>query len=314
MNKADITPDFVARLIAEQFPEWADLPVTPVAVDGHDNTTLRLGDEMSVRLPSADGYMAQVEKEQRWLPALASELPLPIPQPLAKGEPTPAFRPPWSVYRWLEGETASHRRVSDLERFAIDLAGFLSALYRIDPTGGPRPGMHNFFRGGDLATYDGETRDAIDALGDEVDGPAATATWETARAARWDGAPVWIHGDVFASNLLVDEEGRLAAVIDFGCTGIGDPACDLTIAWTFLEGESREAFRTGLALDEATWARARGWALWKALIMLERFSLGSPREQAHHRQVIANVLAEHARMPASRSAGIRRRDRSTLKS
>jgi aminoglycoside phosphotransferase (APT) family kinase protein len=293
MNKAEVTPDLVARLVVEQFPQWADLPVRRVAEDGHDHSTFHLGDAMSVRLPSGEFYSPQVEKEQRWLPTLAPQLPLPVPEPLAKGAPTAEFRHPWSIYRWLEGHKASAERIADLEEFARQLASFLSALYAIDPTGGPRSGLHNFFRGGEVTTYEGETLDAIAVLAaqDAIDAAGALAVWRATREARWTGDPVWVHGDMAAGNLLVNDEGQLSAVIDFGCAAIGDPACDLTIAWTAFEGASREAFRDGLDLDEGTWARARGWALWKAAIMLARFPEG-PRRQMLHQRVIADVIAE----------------------
>jgi aminoglycoside phosphotransferase (APT) family kinase protein len=152
MDKAAITPALVSRLVASQFPQWSHLPVLPVALDGWDNTTFRLGEDLSVRLPSADGYVAQVEKEHRWLPVLAPQLPLPIPEPLAKGAPGHGFQRPWSVYRWLAGEHATVERVPELDRFAADLAGFLAALYAIEPAGGPAAGEHSFFRGGPLTT------------------------------------------------------------------------------------------------------------------------------------------------------------------
>ena len=154
----------VRRLVATQFPQWANLPVKPVDVDGWDNTTFRLGEDMSVRLPSAEQYALQVEKEQRWLPRLAPLLPLPIPVPLGKGTPAEGYPFPWSVYRWIEGETAIVERIDDLVEFATTLAGFLTALYRIDSADGPPPGRHNFFRGGPLTVYDGETRQALAAL------------------------------------------------------------------------------------------------------------------------------------------------------
>jgi aminoglycoside phosphotransferase (APT) family kinase protein len=265
MEKAAITPTLVTRLIAEQFPHWAQLPVRPVELDGWDNTTFRLGDELSVRLPSADRYVPQVEKEQRWLPILAPHLPLAIPKPVARGEPGHGFPRPWSVYRWLEGTHATVDRIGDLERLATDLADFLTALYRIEPTDGPAAGEHSFFRGGPLATYDGETRETLSALGGEIDTRTAVEVWDEALATLWHGPPVWVHGDVTASNLLV-VDGRLSAVVDFGCSAVGDPACDLAIAWTLFHDESREAFCDRLRLDEGTWARGRGWALWKALI------------------------------------------------
>jgi aminoglycoside phosphotransferase (APT) family kinase protein len=246
---------------------------------------------MSVRLPSAEGYVAQVEKEHRFLPRLAPLLPLPIPVPLAKGIPGNGYPWPWSVYRWLEGENASLERIADLSEFAISLAEFLLALQRIDATDGPPAGEHNFFRGGSLMTYDAETRETIVKLAGEVDANLATEIWDAALESTWQGAPVWVHGDVATGNLLV-KDGRLSAVIDFGCCGVGDPACDLVMAWTVFSGQSRKAFRATLDLDHATWARARGWALWKALITLAEHIEDNPEKSAEARRVIAEVLAD----------------------
>lgn len=290
MDKAALTPALVSRLVAAQFPAWACLPVAPVELDGWDNTTFRLGEDMSVRLPTADPYALQVDKEHRWLPILAGRLPVAIPEPLAKGVPGCGYPRQWSVYRWREGDHATVERIADLRQFAIELAEFLAALYEIDPAGGPPPGEHNFFRGGPLATYDAETRQAIATLGDQIDSSAANEVWQAALGAAWHGCPVWLHGDVTAANLLV-KDGRLSAVIDFGCSGVGDPACDVTIAWTLFSGESREAFRTRLPVDDATWVRGRGWALWKALITLVAKS--KPEDAATARQIIEALLAEH---------------------
>jgi aminoglycoside phosphotransferase (APT) family kinase protein len=301
VDRAKITAPVVSRMVSEQFPQWGHLPVRPVAVNGWDNTTFRLGSGLSVRLPSADAYVAQVEKEHRWLPILAPQLPLAIPEPVAKGVPSDFFPRPWSVYRWLEGEPAIDGRVADLPSFAQDLAGFLVALQRVVAADGPVAGGHNFFRGGPLAIYDGETREAIAALADDIDAAAADEVWRAALATTWERQPVWIHGDVAPGNLLVSGD-HLLAVIDFGCCGVGDPACDLTIAWTLFFGESRTAFRQAIALDAGTWARARGWALWKALITLndarkreeDNADAANPfgwRTSA--RQVIEAVLADH---------------------
>ncbi len=292
IDREDITASLVSRLVATQFPQWGHLPVRPVAVSGWDNRTFHLGVEMSVRLPSAEGYAAQVEKEHRWLPRLAPHLPLPIPVPLAMGRPTGEYPWPWSIYRWLEGEPASNARIRDSNRFATDLAQFLAALQRIDPTGGPPPKPHNFYRGGPLTTYDDETRQAIAALGGEIDISAATEVWNAALATTWRRSPVWVHGDVTVGNVLV-ARGRLSAVIDFGCTGVGDPACDLVMAWTFLSGESRAAFRTTLPLDDATWARGRGWALWKACITVVDHKDTNPVQADQARRVIDAVLTDH---------------------
>ncbi|WP_437303080.1 aminoglycoside phosphotransferase family protein [Sorangium sp. So ce388] len=281
----------VSRLVAAQFPQWADLPIRPVAWDGWDNRTFHLGERMKVRLPSAEGYVAQVEKEHRWLPRLAPLLPLVVPTPLALGRPGFGYPWPWSVYGWIEGETASVERIADLAGFATELGRFLVALQRIDAAGGPLAGEHNFFRGGPLSVYDAETRQTIAAVARDVDAGGATEVWEAALAARWRGPPVWVHGDIAVGNLLV-KEGGLRAIIDFGSSGVGDPACDLVITWTFFAGESRDAFRAAVPADSATWARARGWALWKALITFARSGRSHPAEKSP-RDVIAEVLAEH---------------------
>jgi aminoglycoside phosphotransferase (APT) family kinase protein len=287
----EINVSLVSQLIASQCPQWGHLPIKPVAVSGWDNRTFHLGPSMSVRLPSAEGYVAQVEKEHRWLPILAPHLPLPIPVPLAKGAPGHGYPWLWSVYHWLEGENATLERIADLSQFAISLAEFLLALQRIDTVDGPPAGAHNFFRGGPLSTYDAETRATIETLRGEIDAHAATRVWNAALETTWQGAPVWVHGDVASGNLLV-KDGRLSAVIDFGCCGVGDPACDLVMAWTFFSGESRKAFRTTLGLDQATWARARGWALWKALITLAEHIDSNPEKSAEARHVINEILSD----------------------
>lgn len=290
MSKLKIDADLVRRLVAEQFPQWAHLPIRPVARSGWDNRTFHLGETMSVRLPSHPAYAPQVEKEQRWLLRLARQLPLPIPEPIARGRPTADYPLPWSIYRWLDGEPAAVGPIEDWTGFARDLAGFLRALQAADPSDGPPPGPHSFLRGGPVSAYDGEAKAALAALAGRID-PAAAGVWDAALAAPWSGPPVWVHGDVAAGNLLV-RDGRLAAVIDFGCSAVGDPACDLVVAWTLLDGDGREAFREAIGQDAATWGRARGWALWKALIMLAG---GPPShvETAQAPRVLEAVIADH---------------------
>lgn len=290
-GKFEIDAALARELVARQFPHWAELPIRPVEWDGWDNRTFRLGEEMTVRLPSAERYVAQVEKEHRWLPRLAPLLPLPIPVPLARGYPAEIYPWPWSIYKWIEGRTAAPERIDGMSKFAIDVAEFLRALQRIDVSEGPPAGQHNFFRGGPLSTYDAETRETIEVLRGEIDAAAATATWEAALAADWHGPPVWVHGDIAVGNLLV-KDGRLSAVIDFGSSGVGDPACDLVVAWTFFAGESREVFRATLQGDSRTWARARGWALWKGLLIAAHNVRTNPAE-APARRVVEDVLAEH---------------------
>ncbi len=257
--------EVVRRLVRHQFPEWAALEVRPVPLPGWDNQTFRLGETMSVRLPTADTYALAVAKEHRWLPILAPHLPVPIPAPVGLGVPGDGYPHPWSIYRWLDGEPAASAPIPDLTAFARDVAEFVVALQGIDAGGGPEAGQHSWFRGGPPAVYDRETRQAIEALGDRIPAAVATRIWDTALRRSWPKPPIWFHGDVAAGNLLV-RDGRLAGVIDFGTSGVGDPACDLVVAWTMLSGDSRAVFRETLGLDDDTWDRGRGWALWKALI------------------------------------------------
>ncbi|MEY9855606.1 aminoglycoside phosphotransferase (APT) family kinase protein [Catenulispora sp. GAS73] len=291
-GRAGIDVALVERLIAAQFPQWAGLPVTPVELDGWDNRTYRLGADMTVRLPTAAGYVAAIAKENEWLPRLAPQLPLPIPRVLATGQPGEGYPHPWSVRGWLPGTTLSMPEVADPVRFATDLAAFLHALQACDTSGGPMAGEHSFYRGTPPSYYDAETRACLEDLDGRIDTRRAAAVWEAALKADWDGEPVWFHGDIATGNLLTDA-GRLSAVIDFGTSGVGDPACDLVIAWVTLTGEAREAFRGAMAQDAGMWARARGWALWKALFLLSgRGQLDSALVPVVER-VIADILDDH---------------------
>jgi len=250
----------VRRLVASQFPQWADLPVWPVPTSGWDNQTFRLGQRLSVRLPTAREYALAVDKEHRWLPILAPRVPLPIPVPMARGVPADGYGFHWSVYEWIDGEPARIDGIGDLTRFADGLASFLVALQRVDPTGGPQPDLHNWFRGGPLQIYDPQIRRAIAVLDRRIPRDIVTEIWRSALTAAWDGRSVWFHGDVAPGNLLV-RDGVLAAVIDFGTCGVGDPACDLMPAWNLFSASARETFREAAVADDATWARARGWAM-----------------------------------------------------
>lgn len=279
-----------ARLVAEQFPQWADLPVTPVEVGGWDNRTFRLGEHLSLRMPSDRGYVPQVDKEHRWLPWLAPRLPLAIPEPVARGVPGHGYPYPWSVYRWLPGRSAHPKAIGDMFALATTLGRFLHTLHRLDAAHGPPAGAHSSYRGGPLIGYDGDTRRCLAALAGQVDVAAARAVWTTALRSTWEGAPAWFHGDMAAGNLLL-REGRLTAVIDFGCCGVGDPACDLAIAWTLLTPPARPVFAAVVGLDAATWDRGRGWALWKALITVEQSQHTDSSVAAEARRVIDAVVS-----------------------
>jgi aminoglycoside phosphotransferase (APT) family kinase protein len=280
------------RLVASQFPHWADLPIERLASSGTENAVYRLGDDMAVRLPRKPGAKEQVEKLHRWLPRLGPQLPLAIPVPLAKGEPAQDYPSPWSVCSWLEGETPTAERIGDPERMALALGQFIAALQRIDPRGGPLPGAHNFFRGVPLAARDAQIRRAIGGLHGIIDTVAATARWDAAlQTPPWPRSPVWIHGDLKAENLLV-VRGALNGVIDFGGLGVGDPACELIIGWELFSAETRRLFREALAVDDATWSRGRGWALSVALMALPYYLHTHPDMVRYARRLLDEVLSD----------------------
>ncbi|MBN9240856.1 MAG: hypothetical protein BGO97_14180 [Micrococcales bacterium 70-64] len=256
----EIDEQLVRMLVAEQFPQWAHLPVTLVP-QGWDHRTFRLGDSLSARLPSAPGYVPQGEKEQRWLPLLAPRLPVEVPRPVAVGRPGQGYPLPWSVYGWIEGDVPAVDSVITDPALATDVAHFLLALQSASDDG-PPPGAHSALRGAPPQVYDADVRRCLPLA------PGAEAVWDAACRATSREAPVWFHGDVAAGNLVL-RDGRLAAVLDFGCSGFGDPACDVAAAWMLFDGAGREAFLAVLRPDPGMLARARGWALWKALLRLE---------------------------------------------
>ena len=284
VDASAIDEELVRELLGEQFPEWAGLPIRPMEGGGKDHRNFRLGDELSVRLPSAPDFVPQVEKEQTWLPRLAPVVPLPIPTVHGVGTPSSRFPAPWSVFGWIPGETASATVVADPVRLAGELADFLVALRSADIDGAPPPGPHSAFRGAPLEHLDDEMVWLFERVqGRERD--LAKALWRDALAAPFTGPPVWFHGDVTFHNLLL-RDGHLAAVVDFGCSGVGDPACDTVLVWTFLSGAARDTYRSRLAVDDGTWARGRGWALWKGLIM----SNATPPGQAEFARHVLDEL------------------------
>ena len=287
-----INVSLVEKLIQEQFPEWAHLEVKPVKLSGHDNRTFHLGDQMSVRLPSDAAYAPQVEKENKWLPILSKELSLPISAPIAKGNPSEEYPWSWSINKWVEGETVTKENVHDLNEFATDLGSFLVALQSIDASNGPIAGAHNFYRGGLISVYDQEARVAIENNKDVFDEALLKHFWNLALRSTWERKPVWVHGDIAPGTLLV-KDGKLSAVIDFGILGVGDPACDAAMAWTFFDKNSRNIFKEILRMDEETWNRARGWALWKALITYDANKVSNKGGAEESHRVIQVIVDDY---------------------
>ncbi len=265
----DINTVLVKKLINEQFPQWSHLDITPVKNGGYDNRTFHLGKEMSVRLPIDEGHSPQVEKEQLWLPKLKPHISLPIPTPVAMGKPSSDYPFCWSIYNWIEGEVLTKDNISDINTLANDLANFLLELHKINTKGAPAGGDHNYKRGCHPSVMNDWFYDSLNTLDNfpekGVDRKICIEIWETSLKSQWTNPPVWIHGDIANGNLLV-KDGKLSAVIDFGIMAIGDPAVDLTISWTFFDSASRKAFFEYTGLDINTLARARAWALWKAVI------------------------------------------------
>lgn len=283
--------ELVRRLLAEQFPEWAGLPVEPVRFFGTDNAIYRVGEELSARLPRREHDVRQLEKERVWLPRLAPLLPLAVPLPVAFGAPGFGYPFDWAVYSWLEGEPAYEMPPADPRRTADDLASLLAAFARIDAAGRLPPGG----RGGPLVSRDDPCREAIAAIAGEIDAAAATTVWEDALAApEWSGAPVLLHADLDARNLLVTD-GRLSGLLDFGTLAAGDPAADVMVAWKMLTPDARERFRRELGVDDATWTQARGWALSQAVIALAYYTMETnPVLVREARSWLAEVLADWA--------------------
>jgi aminoglycoside phosphotransferase (APT) family kinase protein len=287
-DELELDAGLVRRLVAEQFPHWAELLLERVPSGGTDNALFRLGAALCVRLPRIEWATGQVETDFRWLPKLRPLLPFAIPVPLARGAPAHGYPWEWGVYEWLDGENSTIDRV-DARGVATDLARFLTALQRLDPGSGPPPGRS---RGIPLEQRDAETRKAIAELEGEVDIDAVTSAWQAAlRAPAWERPPVWLHGDLQPGNLLF-VDGRLSAVIDFSAVCVGDPACDAMVAWTFLSAETRPLFRSALGIDDATWARGRGWALSWALIALPYYLETNPLIMRDARRTIAEVLSD----------------------
>lgn len=293
-NSLNIDTALAKLLVDRQFPQWRHLPIEPVKTIGWDNRTFHLGSQMVIRMPSAKEDAGQAEKEQRWLPKLAPFLPFPIPTPIALGKPDAVYPWPWSINLWIPGNPAADCECIHLSSFAVQLAEFLNALRGIDTRDGPPAGPQSFYRGGPLAIYNAETKQAIALLKTEIDAHLAREIWEIALSSRWQNQPVWVHGDISVGNLLV-REGHLSAVIDFGQLAVGDPACDLAIAWTFFKDKSREVFLNTLQLDKDTVARGRAWALWKALIVCSGIVTSSTVQKQRALAVIHEVLHDHQR-------------------
>jgi aminoglycoside phosphotransferase (APT) family kinase protein len=298
MHDDEVTPGaaVVRGLVAAQFPQWAALEIASAPTEGTDHLMYRLGPDMVVRLPRRPSAVAALEKERTWLPRLGRMLPTPVPTPIARGAPGGGYPWPWSVCRWIEGQTVTPERPADMEALARDLAELIQALQAIDVSGAPRPGAHNFGRGAPLARWNATIQERMGWLADLDQIAAIRDAWEAdAGADPSGGPPVWIHGDLSGGNLLV-REGRLCGVIDWSCLAAGDPACELQVAWSLFDQDARRAFRSAMGVDEATWIRGRAWGLAMGVLNVSYYRTRNAAFTRAGWRAIEAVLADRGRL------------------
>lgn len=285
-GELDLDITFVKRLLVEQFPHLSENPITTVRSMGTVNAIFRLGDELYVRLPRLAAWAGSIDNEWTWLPKFAPHISLKIPQPLVRGKPTDWYPCSWAIYHWIEGSPLQSKLISDERQLAYDLVNFILELRSIDKLGAPHGGRKP------LVELDKMTRSAIESSHDVIDTEMASMAWAySLEAPPWNGNPVWIHGDLLKSNLLV-QNSRLCAVIDFGGVGIGDPAADVVPAWSVFNKVGREIFRQKLEVDDDTWNRARGYALHQALMIIPYYPKTNPEFVTMAKHTIEEILTE----------------------
>ena len=293
-DQVDIDTTTVHRLLAEQLPDLAGLPLRQVASGGTDNAVFRLGDDLAVRMPLRADGVGGLLKEIRWLPVVAPHLSLDVPEVVAAGAPSGDYPLPWAVVRWLSGEDAMSGRIDSIRELTHAIADFVAELRAIDMTGAPAPGSEGFGRGGPLVGRDEEFRTALARCDGLLDVDRVRDVWDDALAApEWDGPAVWLHADLIPANVLV-RNGKVAGILDFGTMAPGDPAYDVTPAWHLLDRDSRAVFRAALDVDEAMWRRARGLVVSGGVIALPYYLHTNPTMVATARRGIGAVLADLA--------------------
>lgn len=284
-----IDKSLVQKLIAQQFPDLSELPVSPIKKQGHDNRTFRLGDELTIRLPSQPSYADAVQKEATALAALKNRLSVETPAVFAMGEPSDDYPLPWSIRRWIEGITWEETNIPDKCALADALGTILVELRSIPVDIDLYAGKHSFYRGCHPSVYGDEVVKSLNILNDPAKTQQCLNIWQKGMASVWAEGPVWFHGDVAVGNVLM-VGGKVSALIDFGTCGVGDPACDFAIAWTYFGADERHQFREAIKVDDGTWYRARAWALWKALVCLT--GLSGPDTNGIQARALSEILRE----------------------
>jgi aminoglycoside phosphotransferase (APT) family kinase protein len=283
----EVTEGLVRRLLTDQHPDLASRPLTLVA-NGWDNVIFRLGSDLTVRLPRRQLAADLVVHEQQWLPELAGRLPIPIPVPVRVGVPDARYPWRWSINPWFDGVVAADVELVDPAREARRLGEFVAALHTPAPGNAPP----NAFRGHPISEMRPRVAANVERLGAAIDQRAVLGRFdEFSRAEPWSGRPQWLHGDLHTANVLVSD-GAISAVIDFGDITSGDPAVDLAIAWMLFQTDARAEFRRSAGvLNDATWDRARAWAVHFAVMYLLH-SADSERFERMGTSLLDRVLAD----------------------
>lgn len=296
VDEVDIDEALVRRLLREQLPQWAELPLSLVEPSGTDNVMVRLGDALVLRLPRTEIAAAGVAKEQGLVPRIVAALPVDVrsrvtvPVPVGSGEPGAGYPWHWSVYPWIPGRSPAPEDAGiDL---ATDLAGFARALRKVDTFGLRAEGPLHSYRADSLQLRDEVTRRSLGACTGLLDIDEVATAWHRAKnVPDHRGEPVWMHSDLQPGNLLISGS-RLAAVIDWGGVALGDPAVDCMVAWNLLTPATRPVFREQVDVDDGTWARGRAWALSVALVALPYYRHTNAQITAYSRYAIDQVVAD----------------------
>ena len=285
-GEIDIDIALVKGLLTEQFPHLAEKPIAVVRSTGTVNAIYRLDKTLYIRLPRLEAWAESIDREWIWLPKLAPHISLNVPRPFARGKPSNGYPFSWAIYHWIEGAPYQDKLIRDERQAAYDLVNFILELRSVEMRGAPRGGRRP------LIELNAATRAAIESSRGVIDTQAASEAWaHSLEAPPWNGKPVWIHGDLLRSNLLV-QDGQLCAVIDFGGVGTGDPAADVVPAWSVFNTVGREIFRGALDVDKDTWSRARGYALHQALMIIPYYPESNPEFVAMAKRTVNEVLAD----------------------
>jgi aminoglycoside phosphotransferase (APT) family kinase protein len=279
------------RLLQDQFPKLAALDCVPLAA-GTDHRIYRIGPDLVLRLPKSQSTALQILKEHEWLGFLSGKVSLEIPFPVGLGQPTEYFPYPWSLYNFIKGQSGTNLKLVDTSDNASALALFVKSLRSCDHSRGPKPGQHNFGRGGPLLDRDADTLRAIDGLADSSGRTRATGIWTAAvTSSSQNKAVSWLHGDLQPGNVILRNKA-LTGVIDFGGLGVGDPACDLLPCWTIFSEKTRRSFCDGLDVDDDSWIRGKGWALTTAIVAYQYYKGKNDLMERQSLRTLKSVLRE----------------------